>query len=429
MLTMERAPSEEDRPEKAGFKRELNVVNATLLGLGTIVGAGIFVVIGTAAQIGGPAIILGFLTAGVIAALNAFAAVELGIVSGRTGGGYEFGRRLILPVVGFVAGWLFVTAGVAASAAFALTFGTYFRTLIPGVDVRLASALLVIVATAINYFGISVSVRVNNVLVVAKIASLVVFIVVALFAFRPTNFTPFFEGGWRGFMTATALLFFAYTGYGRPVTVVEEVQRPEQTLPRSIANELLVAAVLYVAVGVAALGAIGSSGLAASEAPLYTAAAKVNGTAAVVVSIGGLIAGTTVILTEIFGLARVVFAMARNADLPRWLDYIHPRHNVPTRAVVVLGGLTLVFVFSADLPALIASTSLFFLIYYVIVDLSALALGRKALYNPTIPALGAALSIIVATALPRIAIDWTVTAIAVGLIYYWLRWGTLVPKR
>lgn len=400
-----------------------------MLALGAVIGAGIFVAVGEAARVGGPAIVAALAIAALVAVLNAFGSVELGVTFPRAGGAYEFGRRLISPVVGFVAGWLLILAGVSASAAYALTFASYLNPLFPSLPLRLLSVAFALVATAVNYFGITLSIRVNNILVFIKVAALLLFAILAAFAFDARNFTPFFPRAGAGFLSASAILFFAYAGYGRPVTVAEEIYEPQKTLPRAVGLALGIAAPLYLLVTVTGIGAVGGAGLSATSAPLYFAAAGVSKFGAALIAVGALFAAMNVILTEVTGLSRVLFAMARSGDLPDWLYFIHAKYAVPTRATVVVGLAIILLSFYAGLSLLIESSSLFILVYYVINNISALRLSGRALYSPIIPAAGAVFSLILAASLSATALAVTAVAVIVALIYFGIRWGTFNPPR
>lgn len=407
--------------KKPKFRRVLDAFNATMITLGAIIGAGIFVAIGEAAKSGGPSIVLGFLVAALLAALNAFSSVELGIVLPYAGGAYEFGRRLVSPLLGFVAGWLFLLGGIAASAAYALTFASYLKPILPGLPVRFVSVAFAVLATLVNYFGMVLSVRVNNVLTFAKIGALVLFVFVSAFAFDSSNFEPFFPSKSLGFLAASAILFFAYAGYSRPITIVEEVTDPRKVLPKTAGVSLAITTLLYLAVAIAGIGAVGSAGLAATNAPLYAASIRVNRTAATLIAIGGLVTALSVILSEVMGLSRVVYAMARSGDFPGWFASLHQEYGVPSRAVAAIGAAIVALSFFVSLGPLIRASSLFVLVYYSINNIAALRLREKALYSPLVPASGLVLSLVLAASLPLRSLIITAVSIAVVLAYYALR--------
>ncbi len=413
-----------DRSQKEPkFRRVLDVFNATMVTLGAIIGAGIFVAIGEAAKSGGPSIVLGFFIAAFLAALNAYSSVELGIAFPYAGGAYEFGRRLVSPLLGFIAGWLFLLGGISASAAYALTFASYLKPILPGLPIRFVSVTFAVLATLINYFGIVLSVRINNVLTFAKIAALILFVFASAFAFDGSNFAPFFPREPLGLFTASAILFFAYAGYSRPITVVEEVTDPRKVLPKTAGLSLTITTLLYLGVAIAGIGAIGSAGLAATDAPLYAASVRVSRTAATLVAIGGLITALSVILSEVMGLSRVLYAMARSGDLPSWFASINAQYGVPSRAIAVVGVAIVALSFFAGLGPLIEASSLFVLIYYSVNNIAALRLREKALYSPIVPGAGLILSLVLAVSLPLRSLIVTAISIAVALAYFAVRWG------
>src|SRR5690606_9469973 len=310
-----------------GLRRELGLLDAVGIGFGAIIGAGIFVVTGIAAGIAGPAFLAGLLLAGVAATANALSSAQLATAYPFAGGTYEYGYRVLNPAAGFAAGWLFLASKIAAASTVALGLGSYLTRLAPAVPPRAVAVGAVVLFTVLNHLGIRRSSRANLVIVALTLASLLLFIVVGAGAFRPENLRPFMPEGWRGVLEAAALLFFAYTGYARIATLGEEVRDPGTTIPRAVLITIGGAILLYLGVAVVAVGAVGARSLGATAAPLHAAAdATGTGWLATVVSIGGLTAMMGVILSQLLGLSRMVFAMARRGDLPRFLEHIDPEH-------------------------------------------------------------------------------------------------------
>jgi APA family basic amino acid/polyamine antiporter len=233
---------------------------------------------------------------------------------------------------------------------------------------------------------------------------------------------PLFSGGIVGVLQATALLFFAYTGYARPVTLAEEIKEPQKTLPRAVAAAILITVVLYLAVAFAALGTLGPQDLGQESAPLR-AVMQVTGNnlGLFLLSVGALIATFTVLLTEISGLSRLAFAMARNRDLPGWLSHLSNSKSIPRNAVLLAGGLLLVLTVTLDLRSALEASSLALLVYYGIMCLSALKLPvERRLYPSVIPAAGLAASTLVAFSLPWQTLVIVAGAIIAGLVFYWI---------
>ncbi|MDI7274635.1 MAG: APC family permease [Anaerolineae bacterium] len=401
------------------LRRQLGLAGATALALGAIIGAGIFVTLGEAAQSAGLALPAAILLAAGAATLNGLSSAELGVAIPRAGGAYEFGYQLLTPPVGFAAGWLFLLAATTASTTYTLTFANYLQPLFPGFPLRLLAIGLGLAVLAVNVAGAQLSGRVNALLVIVKIGVLVAFVSLGL----TTAVRAGPEGAQvpppGGVLQAAALFFFAFTGYARPVTVVEEVRNPRRDLPRAVIAALAVSTALYLMIAVVALRLLGAAGLASSPAPLRQALAGSSlAWAPDLMSVGAFVATATVLLTELWGLSRLAFAMARRGDLPRALSVLTAR-GVPLRALLLLGSVVILLAATADLTPVLAASSLSLLLYYAITNLAALRLPPSArLYPPAVPALGFAACLSLALSLPAQSLLVVAGALAVGLALY-----------
>jgi len=407
--------------KRPGLARTLGTIDATAIALGAIIGAGIFVTISAAAASSGTSFLLAIPIAALIAFLSGLSATELGITIPRAGGTYEFAGCLISRGTGFIIGWIFLLAGITASSTYVLAFTGYLQPLLPGVPLRLVAPLLALLATAIAYIGIRFSVITVTVLVIVKIIVLVLFVVITAPAVRLENLPSLVPESAVGLFRAVALMFFAFTGFARPVTLAEEVKSPETTLPRSLVISISASMVLYLAVSFAALGVLGVTVLSDSLAPLSLAAANAAGQGgALLISIGAFIAIASILLAEVLGLSRVVYAMSRNGDLPHWFGSIHPRYKVPGRAVILIGITAAALSAVTDLSSVLAASSLALLLYYGLTNLTALRLGERKLYGRTISVLGFIATISLALTLPATTILINAIVIAAGLAYYYL---------
>jgi len=216
------------------LRRSLGTLDAVGIGFGAIVGAGIFVVLGVAAEVAGPALLVALLLAAVAASCNALSSAELAASFPQAGGTYEYGYRLLHPRAGFAAGWMFLVSKTAAASTVAQGLAGYLEALIPGLPARAVAVGAILLFTALNVFGIERSSRVNLAIVTVSIGSLVLFVAAGAGAFRLEHLRPFAPSGWRGVLEAAAILFFAYTGYARIATLGEEVRDPQRTIPRAI---------------------------------------------------------------------------------------------------------------------------------------------------------------------------------------------------
>jgi len=403
---------------RGALRRALGLLDAVGIGFGAIVGAGIFVVIGVAAGVAGAALLVSLALAGVAATANALSSAQLAAEYPQSGGTYEYGYRVLNPSAGFAAGWMFLSSKIAAAGTVALGLGAYLDTLLPIASPRIVAVGAILVFTILNYFGVRRSSRANLVIVAVSLGSLLLFTVVAAGSVRMNNLGPFAPGGISSVLEAAAILFFAYTGYARIATLGEEVRDPRRTIPRAVIITMVSAMALYAAVAFVAVGSAGAARLASTAAPLR-AAAEASGQQwlATVVSAGALTAMLGVILSQILGLSRMVFAMARRGDLPRLLDRVHPVHQVPHRAVLVTGIAAAIVAGTGTLRGVATAASFAILVYYGIANVAALRMPRAAkLYPDVVPVLGLTLCVILASSLAPRTIVIGCAILAGGLI-------------
>jgi basic amino acid/polyamine antiporter, APA family len=254
------------------LRRDLTLLSAVAVGLGAIIGAGIFVVIGVAAGVAGPAFLIGLLIAGIVATFNALSSAQLAARFPHSGGTYEYGHQMLHPWLGFTAGWMFLASKLAAGGTVALGFAGYLAALVPGIPERLTAVGVILLLTLVNYFGIKKTGWLNIAIVAISIFTLLYFIFSGIPAFSPGNLRPFAPAGVGGVLQSAALLFFAYTGYARLATLGEEVSEPRKTIPRAIMLALAIAALLYFFTALIAVGGAGAEAMSGSPSPLETAA-------------------------------------------------------------------------------------------------------------------------------------------------------------
>jgi basic amino acid/polyamine antiporter, APA family len=376
--------------DSRGLRRDLGLLDATGIGFGAIVGAGIFVVTGIAAGIAGPAFLIGLFVAALVATANALSSAQLAAEYPQAGGAYEYGYRVLHPLLGFAAGWMYFVSKISAAGTVALGLAGYLEALRPGAPARAVAVLAILAFTAVSYFGVKRSSRVNLAMVCLSVGSLLLFVVAGLESVRADNFRAFAPAGLSGILESSALLFFAYTGYARIATLAEEVREPKHTIPRAIVLTIGGAVALYAGVAVVAVGTIGAPALAATSAPLYRAAATFpHAWVAGFVAIGGLVAMFGVVLSQLLGLSRMVFAMSRRGDLPVFLSHIDPHDGVPRRAVLLVGGAAALAAATGALEDVASSAAFSILVYYGIANLAALRMQARAkLYSDLVPLFG-----------------------------------------
>ncbi|MEP0751209.1 APC family permease [Trichocoleus sp. Lan] len=365
------------------LQRELGVLGATMMGLGSIVGTGVFVSIGIAAGIAGPAVILAIAIGAVVATCNGLNSAQLAANHAVSGGSYEYGYKYLNPSLGFTAGWMFLLAKTASAATAALGFAGYLLNatglygrgfLIP---TALAAAILM---TLIVLSGIRRSNRVNIAIVLVSLLSLIFFVLICLpraTEVGTENLTPFFKGSPATVLQASALMFVAYTGYGRIATLGEEAREPRKTIPIAMIVSLGVTMLLYMAVATVGIGAVGTEILGkatqAQAAPLEVAVRSVAGSrGAAILSIGAIAAMLGVLLNLILGLSRVLLAMGRRRDMPRILARLNRQGTTPDLAVVVVGIAIALLVLLGNVKTTWSFSAFNVLIYYAITNLAAL---------------------------------------------------------
>jgi APA family basic amino acid/polyamine antiporter len=359
--------------EASRLARRLGLADAVVIGLGAMIGAGVFAAIGPAARAAGSGLLLGLVIAAFVAYCNATSSAQLAALYPESGGAYVYGRIRLSPFWGFLAGWGFVVGKLASCAAMALTFAGYAA---PSVARPLAIAA-VAALTTVNYFGVHRTARLTRVLVTLVLTALAIVVAAVLLggATDPGRLSSLAEANAYGILQAAGLLFFAFAGYARLATLGEEVVEPARTIPRAIPLALGITLLVYAAVAVSALLAVDASTLAQSPAPLATAVeAGRLAFLAPAVRIGATVASLGVLLSLIVGVSRTVFAMAANRDLPGFFAAVHSRYKVPHRAEVGVGLLVAAVVAVADVRSAIGFSSFAVLIYYGVANAAALTL-------------------------------------------------------
>ena len=404
------------------LKPTLGLLDATAIGIGAIIGGGIFVVTGIVAGLAGPGLVVSIILAAAVAALTALSFVELTAWLPKEGSVYEFAHRLISPFAGFLTGWMWIVSNTFIGAAVALGFSYYFVALVPAVNPRLIAAAMCVLFTLFNYVGVRHSATLNNVLVSTKVLILLVFTFFGAFHINQSNFAPLITSG-TGVLQGAYFIFFAYGGFGRVAVIAEEVKDARRTVPRSIVLALAISTAIYVLVGTVAVGLVGAQNLARSESPLAEAINIVGNQALTsIVSMGGMVATATVLLTSILGVSRMAFAMARREDLPKAVRRLHSRYGTPHISILIVGVLTTLLALFVDLTGVVGVSTFALLFYYALANLSALRLGSDAaLYPKALPAAGLATCVILLIFVELPALEIGAACLAFGALYYTIR--------
>lgn len=356
------------QPELA---RRLGTRDAVIIGLGSMLGAGVFAAFSPAASVAGAGLLIGLAIAAFVAYCNATASAQLAAQYPTSGGTYIYGRERLGPWWGFLAGWGFVVGKIASCAAMALTFAAYVAP--RGWERPVAIAAVIILAT-VNYYGITRTAGLTKIIVGIVIATLALVVAASLSSGirSPIESRDLLAHGWYGILQSAGLLFFAFAGYARIATMGEEVREPEHTIPRAILTALTIVVLIYLVVGVSILIVLGPAGVAVSRAPLSAAVHAVGWDwASLPVRVGAAAAALGALLALIAGVSRTTLAMARQDDLPHWLAAVHERHQVPHHADVAVAGLVCALILLTDLRGAIGFSSFGVLLYYLIANAAA----------------------------------------------------------
>ncbi|WP_406838437.1 APC family permease [Streptomyces sp. AHU1] len=401
------------------LRRTLGVGDAVVIGLGSMIGAGIFAALGPAARAAGSGLLLGLAVAAVVAYCNATSSARLAALYPASGGTYVYGRERLGAFWGYLAGWSFIVGKTASCAAMALTVGAYVW---PSHGHAVAVAA-VVALTAVNYGGVQRSAWLTRVIVAVVLAVLASVVVGCLGsdASGAGRLGIGLSSGAVGVLQAAGLLFFAFAGYARIATLGEEVRDPARTIPRAIPLALGIALTVYAAVAVAVLSVLGSEGLGLAPAPLADAvrAAGLPGLVPVV-RVGAAVASLGSLLALILGVSRTTLAMARDRHLPGALAAVHPRFQVPHRAELAVGVVVAALAATVDVRGAIGFSSFGVLAYYAIANASAWTLS-PAPASRVVPVLGLLGCVTLACALPGVSVAVGAAVLAVGAAAYGVR--------
>ena len=399
--------------------RRLGQRDAIAIGLGSMIGAGVFAAFTPAAAAAGSGLLVGLAIAAVVAWGNATSSAQLAAQYPTSGGTYVYGRERLGAWPGYLAGWSFVVGKTASCAAMALTLAVYVAP--PGWEKPTAMAAVLALA-GVNYVGVTRTAAAARIIVVAvlSVLGLVVVAGVASGVGDPANLgAGGATGGWYGVLQSAGLLFFAFAGYARIATLGEEVRDPQRTIPRAIGISLGLALVVYSTVAVVALAVLGPERLAGAPAPLADVATAGGWAwAAPVVRVGAALAALGSLLTLIAGVGRTSLAMARNDDLPRPLAAVHPRFQVPHRAEVALAVVVCGLILVADLRDAIGFSSFGVLLYYLVANVAAFTqTPEHRRYPRVLQVVGAVGCVILVATLPLPSIVGGVVVLAIGVAY------------
>ena len=412
----------EKEEQQNGLRRSLSLLDATAISVGAIIGGGIFVVTGIVADLAGSALVISMILASVIALFTALSFAELAAWQPLEGSVYEYSRQIISPFSGFLTGWMWIVSNTFTGAAVSLGFAYYLTAALPGLPANIVAAILCLSFTALNFLGARKSARLNTILVILKLLILVFFVVFGAINVNTSNFTPF-EPFTPGVLIGSYFIFFAYTGFARAAVIAEEVKDPKRNVPKALILSLAISTIVYVLVGVVAVGLVGSTELANSNSPLAEAiTATGNPIALQLVSFGGLLATASVLLTAILGVSRMAYSMARTGDFPQVLAKLNPKSGTPYYSIWAVGVLMAMLVLFFNLTGVVAVSTFGALFYYAFTNAAALKLkNKKRRYHKLVPVVGLITCIVLLAFVLFAATEaWIIGGICLssGTIYY-----------
>lgn len=429
-----------------GLKRRLGAFDLTTMGVGAIIGTGIFVLTGVAAsRYAGPAAVLSFVLAGAASALAALVYTELAAMVPVAGSAYTYSYAALGEIIAWIIGWDLILEYTVAAGAVAIGWSGYLTNLLEGAGLALPASLvappalggvinvpavaIVAIIAGLLILGTKESALVNSVIVLVKLAVILLFIAVGATHLNPRLWTPFFPFGWPGVMAGAAIVFFAYIGFDAVSTAAEEVRHPARDLPLGILGSLGISSILYIMVALILTGLV-SYHLLNVPSPLSFALLQAGVPwAAAAISVGALTGLSSVILVDIFGQSRVFFAMARDGLLPQGLARLHPRYGTPY--IIILMTAVVVAAIGGFLPvAMVAElANIGTLAAFVLVSLGVIVLRYtqpdlprpfKVPFSPFVPLLSAAVSVYLMLNLPSLTWLRFLFWLAAGMGLYFL---------
>ena len=444
------------RHPHGALKPSLSWPHLVGLGVGGIVGTGIYTLTGVGAGLAGPGVVLSFVIAGIVCACAALAYAEMATMMPMAGSAYTYSYVALGELAAWAVGWALLLEYTVVCSAVAVGWSGYAAGFLKSSGLALPEALLagpaaggivnvpaIVISLGVAAalaFGMRESATVNLILVVIKVLALVAFIALALPAFDSTNFEPFAPYGYgsvvgddnvkRGVMAAAAIIFFAFYGFDAVSTAAEEAHRPDRDLKIGIVGSMVVCTVLYMAVAAAALGGADYHALAASNEPLAMVLRNLNHpTAATFIAGVAVVALPTVVMAFMYGQSRVFFVMARDGLLPQRLSAVHPRFGTPVAMTVLTGVIVAAIAAFLPLQRIVELANAGTLVAFIAVAICMLVMRAQApdqprMFRAPLPWVIGPLAIIgclyLFTSLPRFTVLLFAAWIAIGVLVYFL---------
>lgn len=428
-----------------GLKRSLGPLSVTAMGIGAIVGSGIFVLTGVAAaKYAGPALILSFVVAGIVSGLAAICYAEFASSVPIAGSAYTYSYATLGELIAWIIGWDLILEYAVGAAAVSIGWAGYFTDLLQGAFgialpkaltaspfsggiINLPATLIILLITVLLIVGTTESSRVNNIIVAIKIAVILFFLVVGFGHVNLANWTPFLPFGPFGILRGASIIFFAYIGFDQITTSAEETRNPSRDMPIGIFLSLLICTVLYILVTTVLTGVVSYTKLDVASPVSHALILLGMNAAGSIISLGAICGLTTVLLVLLFGQSRILFSMARDGLLPGIFSHIHPRFRTPYLSSIIIGAVVALVAGFTPIDVVAELTNIGTLSAFMLVSLGVIILRRtqpnlrrafRVPWVPVIPILGILAPFVLILGLPLVTIGRFVLWLIIGLLIY-----------
>jgi len=361
------------------LKKELSLFQLILAGIGVILGAGIYALIGVASGIAGNAIWLAFIIGAVIALLTGLSYAELSSIFKKDAGEYDYVEYSLNKKIALFIGLMVVFAGIVTSATVALGFGGYFSALLK-TPIILTAIILTILLSFLNYYSIKQSSWFNSISTIVETLGLLIIIVLGIKYIGNVNYLEM-PNGFNGVLTATALIFFAFLGFDNIIKLAEETKDPQKTMPKAIIWSIIISSIIYILVAISAVSILGWQALSNSSAPLADVAAKSFGsTAFIIMAIIALFSTSNTVLVSLVTTSRMTYGMAEEKGLPKNFSLVDKKTKTPWFSVLIIMIITILFILIGDIKIVAGIANLSLFITFAFVNLSLIVLRYKKPY-------------------------------------------------
>ena len=362
--------------QKRGLKRSLGLFQVTIAGVGIILGAGIYALIGIASRDAGNAVWLSFLVSAIVAAFTGLSYAELSTLFKGDAGEYDYTKKAFNKKLAWIITLAIIFTGIVSASAVALGFAGYFSKL-TGFSYLFSALGLIILMSWLNFRGIDDSSRFNTLATIIEFAGLIIIIFLGAKHFGQTDILEM-PKGFFGVFQAGALVFFAFMGFETIVKLNEETKNPKKTIPKALLLAIVISAILYITVAIAAVSVLPYQALSQSKSPLAdVAAASLGSSAFILLAIIALFSTSNTVLMTVVTTSRLTYGMAKEKSLPKFLAFVHKTRRTPYWSVFIIGFLTLVLAFVENIELVADITTLFLFITFALVNLSNVFLRYK----------------------------------------------------